>query len=205
MEVTAKKSTFRTVELAYIALGAALISVCAWITVPLTVPFTMQLFAVFFVLTALGGRNGTIAIAVYLLLGAVGCPVFAGFTGGFGALIGMTGGYLIGMLLIGLTRRVRRRSAALLYIRNRWVYRRERTKDVRRRADDLCRAFYTSGHHEACARNRRRQKASQADSVKRYFIQCSFAFPHLSTYNKDGGMGDANCCFGRILRQSGRR
>ena len=102
MEVTAKKSTFRTVELAYIALGAALISVCAWITVPLTVPFTMQLFAVFFVLTALGGRNGTIAIAVYLLLGAVGCPVFAGFTGGFGALIGMTGGYLIGMLLIGL-------------------------------------------------------------------------------------------------------
>ena len=90
MEVTAKKSTFRTVELAYIALGAALISVCAWITVPLTVPFTMQLFAVFFVLTALGGRNGTIAIAVYLLLGAVGCPVFAGFTGGFGALIGMT-------------------------------------------------------------------------------------------------------------------
>ena len=62
----------------------------------------MQLFAVFFVLTVLGGRNGTIAIAVYLLLGSIGIPVFSGFKGGFGVLIGMTGGYLVGMLLIGL-------------------------------------------------------------------------------------------------------
>ncbi|MBR2644767.1 MAG: biotin transporter BioY [Clostridia bacterium] len=102
MEQTANKPKFRTVELAYIALGAALIAVCAWITIPFTVPFTMQLFAVFFVLTVLGGRNGTIAIAVYLLLGSIGIPVFSGFKGGFGVLIGMTGGYLVGMLLIGL-------------------------------------------------------------------------------------------------------
>ena len=101
MEKTAVKSRFRTIELAYIALGAALIAICAWITIPFTVPFTMQLFAVFFVLTVLGGRNGTIAIAVYLLLGAVGIPVFSGFKAGFGVLIGMTGGYLVGMLLIG--------------------------------------------------------------------------------------------------------
>ena len=102
MEQTANKPKFRTVELAYIALGAALIAVCAWITIPFTVPFTMQLFAVFFVLTVLGGRNGTIAIAVYLLLGSIGIPVFSEFKGGFGVLIGMTGGYLVGMLLIGL-------------------------------------------------------------------------------------------------------
>ncbi|MBR0436709.1 MAG: biotin transporter BioY [Clostridia bacterium] len=102
MEQTTNKPKFRTVELAYIALGAALIAVCAWITIPFTVPFTMQLFAVFFVLTVLGGRNGTIAIAVYLLLGSIGIPVFSGFKGGFGVLIGMTGGYLVGMLLIGL-------------------------------------------------------------------------------------------------------
>jgi biotin transport system substrate-specific component len=102
MEQTANKPKFRTVELAYIAIGAALIAVCAWITIPFTVPFTMQLFAVFFVLTVLGGRNGTIAIAVYLLLGSIGIPVFSGFKGGFGVLIGMTGGYLVGMLLIGL-------------------------------------------------------------------------------------------------------
>lgn len=102
MEQTANQSRFRTVELAYIALGAALIAVCAWITIPFTVPFTMQLFAVFFVLTVLGGRNGTIAIAVYLLLGTIGIPVFSGFKAGVGVLIGMTGGYLVGMLLIGI-------------------------------------------------------------------------------------------------------
>lgn len=104
MEQTEQKSKkpFRTVELAYIALGTALIAVCAWITVPFTVPFTLQLFAIYLVLMLIGGRNGTIAIAVYLLLGAVGVPVFSGFKGGFGVLVGMTGGYLFGMLLIGL-------------------------------------------------------------------------------------------------------
>lgn len=102
METVSKKPAFKTVELAYIALGAALIAVCAWITIPSTVPFTLQLFGVFFVLTMLGGRNGAVAVTVYLLLGAVGVPVFAGFSGGFGALVGMTGGYLLGMLLIGL-------------------------------------------------------------------------------------------------------
>ena len=101
METVSKKSAFKPIELAYIALGAALIAICAWITIPTTVPFTMQLFAVFFVLTVLGGRNGTIAVAVYLLLGAVGVPVFAGFSGGPGILFGMTGGYLVGMLPIG--------------------------------------------------------------------------------------------------------
>ncbi len=101
MKTVSKKSAFKPIELAYIALGAALIAICAWITIPTTVPFTMQLFAVFFVLTVLGGRNGTIAVAVYLLLGAVGVPVFAGFSGGPGILFGMTGGYLVGMLPIG--------------------------------------------------------------------------------------------------------
>ncbi|MBR4905514.1 MAG: biotin transporter BioY [Clostridia bacterium] len=98
---TKRESPFKTVELAYIALGASLITVCAWITVPFTVPFTMQIFAVFFSLVLLGGRDGTIAIAVYLLLGTIGIPVFSGGKGGFSSLIGMTGGYLWGMLLIG--------------------------------------------------------------------------------------------------------
>ena len=102
MEQATHKQRFRTIELAYIALGTALIAVCAWITIPFTVPFTMQLFAVFLVLMLIGGRNGTISVAMYLLLGAIGVPVFSGFKGGFGVLIGLTGGYLAGMLLIGL-------------------------------------------------------------------------------------------------------
>ena len=56
----------------------------------------------FCALGLLGGARGTIAIAVYILLGAVGVPVFAGFSGGLSVLIGTTGGYIVGFLLSGL-------------------------------------------------------------------------------------------------------
>ena len=88
--------------MAYVALMAVVICVCAWITVPFTVPFTMQTFAVFAALLLLGGRDGLMAIGLYLLLGLVGLPVFSGFRGGFGHLAGPTGGYLIGFLFTGL-------------------------------------------------------------------------------------------------------
>lgn len=96
------KKNFRTIDLAYTALGAVLIAVCAWISIPTTVPFTMQTFAVFFVLSVLGGKRGTAAIIVYVLLGAVGIPVFAQFTAGIGILLGSTGGYIIGFIVMGL-------------------------------------------------------------------------------------------------------
>lgn len=85
-----------------IAACAALTAVCSWISIPTTVPFTLQTFAVFAALFLLGGRDGTIAVLVYILLGAVGMPVFAGFTGGLGILLGTTGGYILGFLLSGL-------------------------------------------------------------------------------------------------------
>lgn len=93
---------FKTVDLVYSALGAVLIAICSWISIPTTVPFTLQLFAVFFVLSALGGRRGTTAILVYVLLGAIGIPVFAGFKSGLGILLGNTGGYIVGFLFMGL-------------------------------------------------------------------------------------------------------
>ncbi|MGM9671547.1 MAG: biotin transporter BioY [Oscillospiraceae bacterium] len=92
----------KTKDLALCALCAALIAVCAWISIPATVPFTLQTFAIFAALGLLGGKRGTVAVAVYLLLGAVGVPVFAGFQGGIGALLGTTGGYLLGFLLTAL-------------------------------------------------------------------------------------------------------
>ncbi len=92
----------KTKDLALCALFAALIAVCAWISIPATVPFTLQTFAIFAALGLLGGKRGTVAVAVYLLLGAVGVPVFAGFQGGIGALLGTTGGYLLGFLLSAL-------------------------------------------------------------------------------------------------------
>lgn len=93
---------FRVVDLIYMALCAALIAICSWITVPATIPFTMQTFAVFCVLGLLGGRRGSMAILVYILLGVVGLPVFSGFQGGIGALLGTTGGYIVGFIFIGL-------------------------------------------------------------------------------------------------------
>ena len=89
--------------MAYIALFAAVMAVCAWISVPLgDVPFTLQTFGVFAAVALLGGKRGTLAVLVYLLLGAVGLPVFSGFSGGIGRFAGVTGGYLIGFLLIPL-------------------------------------------------------------------------------------------------------
>lgn len=93
---------FRTRDLAYIAVCAVLIAICSWISIPSAVPFTLQTFAVFCALGLVGGRRGTIAIVVYLLLGALGVPVFAGFSGGIGILFGVTGGYLLGFILMGL-------------------------------------------------------------------------------------------------------
>lgn len=90
----------KVLDLAYIALMAAVIAICAWITLPIgPVPFTMQTFGVFAAVGLLGGRRGTLAVVIYLLLGAVGLPVFAGFNSGPGVLMGPTGGYLIGYLV----------------------------------------------------------------------------------------------------------
>lgn len=85
-----------------IAMMAVVIVVCSWLTVPFTVPFTMQTFAVFAALLLLGGKQGLMAIGLYLLLGLVGLPVFSGFRGGPGHLLGPTGGYLLGFLFTGL-------------------------------------------------------------------------------------------------------
>lgn len=85
------------------AVFAALMAVCAWISIPvLDVAYTMQTFAVFLTLGLLGGKWGTVSILIYLLLGMIGLPVFSGFQGGFGALLGITGGYIWGFLGAGL-------------------------------------------------------------------------------------------------------
>lgn len=99
-EVT--KSKITTKELVFTALMAVIIAVCSWISIPTTVPFTLQTFGVFMAVGLLGGKKGTISVLVYILLGAVGVPVFAGFSGGIGVLFGTTGGYIVGFLLSGL-------------------------------------------------------------------------------------------------------
>ncbi len=81
------------------SLFASLTAVCAWISLPIPpVSFTMQTFAVLLTLGVLGGKWGAGSILIYLLLGLVGLPVFAGFRGGAAALLDATGGFLWGFL-----------------------------------------------------------------------------------------------------------
>lgn len=99
-KIKANKSKFKTAEMAYTALFAVIIAVCSWISVPATVPFTLQTFGVYTSLLILGGKRGTISVLLYILLGATGLPVFSGFLGGIGVLLGTTGGYIVGFLLM---------------------------------------------------------------------------------------------------------
>ena len=85
------------------ALFAALISICAWISIPAgDIAFTLQTFGVFLALGVLGGKWGCASICVYLMLGVAGVPVFSAFQGGLGVLLGPTGGYLWGFAAAGL-------------------------------------------------------------------------------------------------------
>ena len=95
-------SRSKTFDMVYIAVFAVLIAICSWISIPTLVPFTMQTFALFLAVGTLGGRRGTMAVLIYLLLGAVGIPVFAEFSAGMGVLLGNTGGYLIGFIFSAL-------------------------------------------------------------------------------------------------------
>lgn len=92
----------KTKDLIFIALCTALIAVCSWICIPASVPITMQVFAIFFAISFLGGKSGTISVLLYILLGIIGLPVFAGFTGSVGVLIGPLGGFIIGFLVAAI-------------------------------------------------------------------------------------------------------
>lgn len=84
------------------ALMAVFIAVCAWITIPSPVPFTMQTFALYLTLMLLGGKKGICSILLYVLLGIAGIPVFSGFGSGLGYILGPTGGFILGFILCGI-------------------------------------------------------------------------------------------------------
>ena len=102
IEKNQHRRSLTTMDLAYTALFIGLITICSWISIPMTIPFTMQTFAVFVAVGLLGMKRGTLSVVTYILLGAIGVPVFAGFSGGFGILMGSTGGYIIGFIASAL-------------------------------------------------------------------------------------------------------
>ncbi len=93
----------RTYTMVYTGIFAVLLAICSWISIPTIIPFTLQTFGIFLTVLLLSGKQGTIAILIYLLLGTVGIPVFSNFGAGLGYLLGNTGGYAIGFIFIGLS------------------------------------------------------------------------------------------------------
>ncbi|GFH42854.1 BioY family transporter [Lactococcus hodotermopsidis] len=87
-------------RLAIIAISAAFLAVASQFTIPLPlVPLTLQTLAVGIIATILKPLDSVLAVLLYLILGAVGLPVFAGGAAGFGVLFGPTGGFLVGFLI----------------------------------------------------------------------------------------------------------
>ncbi|MGN0526154.1 MAG: biotin transporter BioY [Acutalibacteraceae bacterium] len=86
----------------FIGLFSAIIGILSQIAIPMFsgVSFTLQTFAIALAGYCLGSKNGTISVVIYLLLGAVGVPVFTGFQGGIAKLTGVTGGFLFGFILL---------------------------------------------------------------------------------------------------------
>ena len=101
-----------TYELVLCAFCAAVTCILAPLSVPLAgeVPISLATFAVLLSGILLGGKLGALSQIVYVLLGSVGVPVFAGWTGGIGITLGVTGGYIIGYIPMAL-------AAGLLYHR----------------------------------------------------------------------------------------
>ena len=83
-----------------IGISVTLLAASALVTVPLgPVPFTLQTMVLALLPIALGTRVAVRSVALYLLLGAVGLPVFSGLAGGVAHLVGPTGGFLWGFLV----------------------------------------------------------------------------------------------------------
>lgn len=111
-----KSDLFSVRSMIFTAIMAALICIAAPFSVPIgLVPISLATFAVYLAGGLLGAKRGALAVVVYILIGAVGLPVFSGFAGGFAKLLGVTGGYIIGYVPCALL-------SGLLYDRTRRVW-----------------------------------------------------------------------------------
>ncbi|WP_317695572.1 biotin transporter BioY, partial [Aeromicrobium sp. REDSEA-S32_B7] len=120
---TARRRSLTTTDLALVAVFAALVAVCSVVAaLPFGVngvPVTLQLFGVFLAGAVLGPVRGFLAVALYLAVGAVGVPVFAGPVGGLAPFAGPTAGYLVSFPLVALVVGLavqRARAAGLPYV-----------------------------------------------------------------------------------------
>lgn len=100
MEAIGRRS--QILDIVYIGMFVALIAVSSWISIPSTIPWTLQTLGVYLTVLILGGKRGTMAVLLYILVGLLGIPVFSGMRAGVNVLFGLTGGYIIGFVFLAL-------------------------------------------------------------------------------------------------------
>lgn len=88
----------KTLNMTQIALFIVIMAICSWISIPTLVPFTLQTFGVFLAIVLLGGKKAAAVIILYLVVGSLGLPVFAGGMAGIVVVIGTNGGYMLGWI-----------------------------------------------------------------------------------------------------------
>ena len=89
----------KTKDMVLTGVFAAVICVFSPFTIPIgAVPISLATFAVYLAAAVLGTKKGTFAVLIYILIGMAGVPVFSGFAGGIGKILGVTGGYIIGYI-----------------------------------------------------------------------------------------------------------
>ena len=94
-------NNIKTQNITLIALMAAILCITGPFVIPIgMVPMSLTNMVIYLTIILLDKKKATVSVAIYLLVGFIGLPVFAGFTGGAGKLLGPTGGYLIGYLVL---------------------------------------------------------------------------------------------------------
>ena len=109
-----KKSKLTTKQIVLTGMMTAVLAVLSIVTIPLPtgVPVTLQTFAMAFCGYVLGWKLGGASSALYLILGAIGVPVYAGMSGGFGALLGPAGGFIFGFIPMAMLCELKKASRA---------------------------------------------------------------------------------------------
>lgn len=90
-------------EITLVGMCAALMAIFSQLSIPLpftSVPVTLQVFGLVILAVIVGAKIGTLSLIVYTIIGAIGLPVFANFHSGFGVILGPTGGYIIGFIIM---------------------------------------------------------------------------------------------------------
>ncbi|MCL2286753.1 MAG: biotin transporter BioY [Firmicutes bacterium] len=100
-----RKMSLSVRDICFISLFAAIIAVVSQLSIPMPygVPMTMQTFIIPLAGVILGAKKGAVSVLVYVLVGAVGLPVFAGFSGGVGIIVGIRGGFIISFPVMAIT------------------------------------------------------------------------------------------------------